>query len=375
LTVECIDRAPAPRLLLSALCSLLSARAAFTLVELLVAMTIFLVLAAVVITGFRQDDGQRLGASARTLQAVIEGARSKAIVENRRIGVRFFVSPSDPRVVTSVAYVGATQYDQGVVGIAYDDTTGLWYVQNSVDGKWPRLNVGGRNLVQVGSRIEIPRGTGKWYSIAATPASAPALFAALPDPPNSLILAGHYYPSTADPAAGYVAVPPVQDYRLELAPALLPNKEPIPFERNIVLDLDASRIPTLWRPATPAGPYIATMEILFDPRGNVTGDVIAEGLVNFYLTTASDVELTRSNFTDHPANGTGTPLAWPVVPARVDPITRAPIVPTLEPVVISLFTQTGQLTVAPPNLADIPPPGDGLADDPFSYARGGMEAK
>jgi hypothetical protein len=344
-------------------------------------MTIFLILATLVINGFRQDDNDRLSSSARTLQAALEGARSKAIAEKRRVGLQLYPSPGDPHVVTSFAYVGSSQYDEGTATLAYSPTLAAWVVFNQTPGEWPFMNLPGtgRTLIRTGARIELPAGTGKWYSIASYPAPS-----SIPNYTNAAVLAGHYTPSTysAGPPQTWQAQPATNvPYRLELAPTLLPNKEPVNLDRGIAIDLDASVVPGTWRPASPvSGPY-GQMQIMFDPRGNLTGDLAAAGLIHLYLTKVGDVELTRLYFTDHPTNGTAMPMPWPIVPSRVDATTGAPIVPTLSPVVITLYTQTGQVTTSPANLIDIVVNAtgaagtDGQADVPYSYARRGMEAK
>ena len=329
-------------------------RAGFTLVEMLVAILIMVILTTIVVAAFRQDDGDRLNASARLVQSYFEGARSRAITDGKVRGIRLIPRADDPFVVDSLVYIGATGHDTGFVNVDFDDSiSNLWRFTNTSSGKWNRLVQ--RNLLGSGSRIEVPAGTGNWYYITAVSG-------------NEVVVSGHYAPSAWDTNLGKYAPQPDPDgdgrainmpYRLELAPAILPNTEPISLERGTVIDRAASRIPSL--------------DIFFDSRGNPTGATSAAGLVHLYVTTLSDVELTRGLFPNHPANGGSQAL--PIVPAS------PPDVPEHEPYLFTLYTQTGQVTVSQVDFTDNldnsngNPGADLQADFPFRYAQRGREAR
>ena len=322
-------------------------RAGFTLVEMLVAILIMVILTTIVVAAFRQDDGDRLNASARLVQSYFEGARSRAITDGKVRGIRLIPRADDPFVVDSLVYIGATGFDTGNVDIVFDSGgTGLWRFRNQTPNEWSRLVQ--RNLLGSGSRIEVPAGTGNWYYVAAVSG-------------NDVFVSGHYAPSVWDSSGGQYVAQPANDvpYRLELAPAILPNTEPISLERGTVIDRAASRIPSL--------------DIFFDSRGNPTGATSAAGLVHLYVTTLSDVELTRGLFPNHPANGGSQAL--PIVPAS------PPDVPEHEPYLFTLYTQTGQVTVSQVDFTDNldnsngNPGADLQADFPFRYAQRGREAR
>ncbi len=363
-----------------------SVRRAFTLVELLVAITILVILTTLVLAAFQRDDGDRLNASARLIQSYLEGARSRAISEGRVIGVRLIPSANDPFVVESIAYVGSAGYATGTLSIAHD---GSHWVISQPAGLWHRLSTPdatsrpeGRDLLRIGSRIEIPAGTGNWYTIGVvedyndngvldTPEEDDQS-SGMPLPPidnnngqldfiildpsgnNELLsLREHYSPSIWT-GGGYAAQPATGiPYRLELAATLLPNTEPVLLQRGTCIDLAASRI--------------STFDILFDPRGNPVGNAATTGLQHLYVTTVSDVELTRGRFVNHPANGTSTPLPVPIVPAV------PPTVPKFEPYIVTLFSQTGQITTARVDFTDSD--SNEIADSPFRYAQRGREAQ
>lgn len=372
-----------------------AARRAFTLVELLVAIAIMVVLTTLVLAAFQRDDGDRLSASARRVQAYLEGARSRAIADKRPTGVRLIRSSTDPFLIDSLAYIGAVEYLEGTVDITY--LGGNWYVTNNVPGEWGRLappsvplapgasgvpwilNPNGRNLLRTGARIELPAGTGNWYTVRFSEdlnlngglESVEDIDGdmALDYHPDVLALNSHYVPSTWN-GTTYIAQPATAvPYRLEMAATNLPNSESVMLERGIVIDLHASQF--------------GSFDIMFDERGVPAGALAAQGLVHLYITTLADVELTRSRFPDHPANFTATAMPTPIVPAD------APSVPRLPPKLVTVYAQTGQIATSDVDLTDVQdyimsgppymgPPAVGAdlwADHPFRFARRGKEAK
>src|SRR5690606_11066850 len=80
-------------------------RPAFTLVELLVAMTIFSILAVMTLSALRSNDSDRISAATGTLRNALEGARSRAIKSRQVRGLRLITDPNDSRIVTSLIYV------------------------------------------------------------------------------------------------------------------------------------------------------------------------------------------------------------------------------------------------------------------------------
>lgn len=341
-------------------------RHAFTLVELLVSITIIVILTALVLAAFSQNDADRLSAAARLVQSHIEGAKSRAISDQKVRGVRLISDDNDPFIANSIVYIGANDFVAGsLIDIRQnigDDTTpndDFWEIENSAGGVWNRLLL--RDLIRIGCRIEIPQGSGMWVTLSDDNF----------DPVNDVVsITGQFHTSswqtdtTITQAGRYVtnyprnaagALDPAIPYRLEVAPSILPNQSPTSFPRGIAIDLAASRIQAGWAPGDP-------VEIMFNATGQPDGYL---GLVNLYVTTLSDIELTRGMFPTHPANG-GT-LAPPIVPAN------PPTTPKEEPVVLTVFGQTGLSTTAPVDLTDSD--GDLMADDPFSHARRGRESQ
>lgn len=171
-------------------------RSAFTLVELLVAVAIFLVLASLAYGAFSSaTTGDPGAAAASSFRAWVEGAKSRAAELGRPVGIRPIITAdaqnafghgtNEFEYVTSVeplegtlAYVdhfvwinGGAQLHQWRVGqlVTQPPATHRNPLTDQADTvEWSRLNgdVGELNLIQPGLRIEIPRDSGDWYTIA-----------------------------------------------------------------------------------------------------------------------------------------------------------------------------------------------------------------
>jgi len=347
----------------------MSRRNGFTLAELLVAITILIILTTIVLAAFQRDDSDRLNAGARLLQAKIEGARSIAVSDNSVRGIRLFPDSKDPRTVRSMAYVGSSGYANGTlidirtnIGDPADSSDDFWEIESSSPGHWGRIHL--RELMQVGSRIEIPEGSGKWYTLsddnfdpAGNTISLSEHFDTSEWVASTMIAQGGAYDVTyrRDSMTGLLSqeIP----YRLELSPSLFPNKEPMELPRGIVIDMDASGLPSSWYAP---GPY---WDITFDASGAPSEPF---GVLSLYVTTVGDLELTRNLDPDHPANGTTTPLPQPFVPGY------PPHVPQHEPYLVVVYGQSGFVTTARANLTDLD--GNLRADNPFSFVVRGRES-
>ena len=143
------------------------------------------------------------------------------------------------------------------------------------------------------------------------------------------------------------------------------DAEPILLPEGVVIDLDGSAVPDNWRP--PAGaaetvPYSNRMDLLFSPRGTVTGPEAAAGLLHFYLTTAADVDDSFVILGRAQVNQGGSPG----IPGDGQFSTDRPIG---DRALVSVFTQTGKVSAFPLNTTDSD--SDGYADDPFSQVTRG----
>lgn len=404
------------------LCKAGTARSAFTLVELLVAITIFAILAAIAIGAYRgvsKDD--RISAGAQQLKGWFEHARSRAIHDKQPRGIRFLPDQNNPRLCTSAVYIGGAGYDEGnLTATPPSERKYLWIWPNPLPGyrgfDWPVgtvLLAGGVpsdgvstgsvpsatndpgyaayasliGLYQSGAisdvtarthslRIEIPRGSGMWHPVRffSEDLNGDQVLQASEDLNGN----GQIDPIIflSKPVANFAQYIGLRlDYRLELGPTVLTDSDNHPLPRGVVIDLDASWIPDTWRPANGA-PYTAFMDVMFSPRGTFTGTLPAsQGILHFCVSTLEDAERFRS-VAWHPAD--------PSAPTGLFPYVLAD--PTTPQRLVSIYLSSGRVSTAnvflnPADDSTPNPQNDraGLSNlsnvEPFSYALRGQEAK
>ena len=129
-----------------------------------------------------------------------------------------------------------------------------------------------------------------------------------------------------------------------------------------VIDLDASRLPSAWRPQASGGSYSSEIDIVFSPRGTITGPLAAAGVLHLYVSTTEDVLQASS------VRGEVLGSANPIVPGEefvVDGETHI----TGSRSLVSIFTQTGRISSHPVNPVDAD--SNGAADDPYYFAERG----
>lgn len=366
----------------------------FTLVELVIVIAILLVLSTLTLAMFgSSSDADRIRSSARQLQSSLLGARDRAIKSRVPRGLQLILQDATAvagsagtRVATSMVYVGSADYwRQGAIQVGRADfnVPSLGFTEMTANDEiaehpeqvivrgsqtdWNLLLSQG--LIQTGSKIEIPAFSGDWYTIntellLTPPAGAPVNVEylvlqmtgcrqepALKTYPVTYI---HAQEPLLPNAAG------VGGYRLALNPTLLPAQEPMRLSSGIVVDLDRSVIPSAWvdtsgafRQYHPFGSSVSPINIMFTPRGWIAdGSIVAAGVIHFYLCSQEDADLKRD-------------------PA--DPKSG-------EKLILSVFPQTGSVATFPVDITDLvnnstlAASPDGLADDPFHYAKVGGTA-
>ncbi|MDB5336698.1 MAG: hypothetical protein JWN70_2317 [Planctomycetaceae bacterium] len=343
---------------------------AFTLVELLIVISLLLILSSLTLAIFNStSEADRIRSSARQLQSALLGARDRAIHAKLPRGLRLLLQdtndPTAPaaHVVTGMVYIGAEDYwTSGQFVFQYPDFSipAIGHVENQAnDGiaelqqfvvlrgtntDWSLLYAQG--LIETGSRIEIPRNSGEWYTVDVSllknpPAGAP--------PGDYLVL----------PRNGYrkqINVPSLT-YRLELKPTVLAGQEPLRLSSGIVVNLDRSAIPASWYTAgVPKRTYFnyatvppspKSLDIMFSPRGwaadSASTPISPFGVIHFYLSSQEDADLDRD-----PADAKSG-----------------------EKLILSFFPRTGNVATFPVDITD---GGTGVAIDPFHYAKLGGTA-
>ncbi|WP_437205395.1 pilus assembly FimT family protein [Planctomicrobium sp. SH664] len=337
-------------------------RDGFTLVELLVVISIFVVLTTVVIGAFRTDNNDRISNAAATFKNALEGARSRAIKAGEVRGLRLLLDANDPRIVTSLAYVGSSEMLEGtlsdiVIMPASPTEPERFKVTDAGTGTWgPLMNSDDTGLIRPGCRMEIPVGSGNWYTTIK-----PVTDILMPD---ELLLGGRYQPSSWNGTQQVAIQRTNVRYHLQLAPVLLPS-DPITLGPMACIDLDSSMVPSDWRPSPYLDPsYRAPLDILFSPQGTLTGVSANAGkLLHFRIAHPSDVMLARSNLS------AGGPIPAGQVPADPEKGQR----------LVSLFPSTGAIVVSEvdPTTASAETAGynNDFASKPFRFAVQGKEAK
>lgn len=381
----------------------------FTLVELLVVITILVIILAITIPAVNFGlETERIRGGAGQVQSFIVGARDRAIYRKKPVGVRLFldnveytdnagnVLQGNRRTVSSMIYVDPAQtWSDGTIKMQRLDgnrngvidgteSNAVVVVAGSGTGWWELKR---RGMLVDGLRIQIPAG-GNWYPIDTR------LIDTSVEPPRwqSLLLQIPYQDPGSSPA-GFVAAftqgDGPSDYVLELPPAIMPM-EPSILPDSVVIDLDGSRIPASWAPSATVNSnaeFSQFMDIVFSPRGTIIGPAASAGVIHLYVCDSNDsvaikelIALSVGN-TNYDLTGFSGFLATEgvsqLIPAEVfeidadsdGSVDEDEQVVIKDRRVVTIFTQTGAISVHPVN-----PEGAVLAADPFLFAETGQEA-
>ena len=411
-------------------------RSGFTLVELMIVITIIVVLLSMtLLTVNFAKDADRAKSAARQIQSFLAGARDRAIYAREPRGVRFFSSPEDPRLVTTMAYIApggtwSSPENSNKVKLERRDINNDGDVVDTIGGVSESLivlvhgeqnpgwwNLKRRGWLTDGLRIRLPKGpTGNWYPIDTS-------LIDITQPPTDdqyLILQIPYPDDSINNANQRVAVDG-STYEIEL-PARLLSQDPSILPEGLVIDLDGSKVPDSWRPvSTGNGAYSGFMDVIFSPRGNIVGEAAGSGLIHLYVCDSEDSRFLKGQFAAirptmalEMESGILTQPFIPMDEIIVDATNPlAPVVPWVgsdnnylvkERRLVSVFTQTGAISIhavnaytssnavgygdlydhfdidadgytipAAPSSSDTPEP-DGLADDPYAFAESGKVA-
>ena len=425
----------------------------FTLVELLVVVALMLILITITVVSIDYGfTSERIRSGARQLQSALEGARDRAIFAKEPRGLRLLVDSTEPRMVTSLIYIGASKsWSRGQIRLERmdfeEDTNGNGILDGGEDtntngrldgngiadgpevlivrgdsgcgwstlkdrgflGVYEDLNFNrqldpgedqnGNGLLDLDApRIKLPADDhGSWYTVLShrlTPTS------------QVLQLVTPYRDPGTTPPTEVIAFQGTgpNTYILELPPRILPDAQPILLPEGVVIDLDASDIPFEWRPTRgedtngdglltggedtngngvlDVGTYSGHMDIMFSPRGVVTGSLAARGLLHLYLGETKDVVKTvdLGVWTSASPPGvrrlpryTDSLASTPLVPGGGSPGVYGPFGPEEgdigQRLLTTIFTQTGKVSTHPINAID--GDGDGFADAPFLFATQG----
>ena len=366
-------------------------RSGFTLVELLVVVGVMLLLIVMTVSAVNfADDSQSVSAGARLVQAFFEGARDRAIQSREPRGIRLMVERDEAngRTCLSMVYVKSQLWQEGTVDMfSVNTNSGVrqTYIQPHHDTDWDALTASGAfpaagpsNLFPWEIRFTRDAGSSysRWYA---------AKEIAIGRLPNKFSYAVNRYikkplqlqlPFQEDSNVGEVAT---WSYQVQLASMVVPSTQSLVLPSNIVIDLDASKVPQAWRPqaATYAAPYSNRMDIFFAPDGSVVGDTAAEGLLHICLAERREMDLLM------PLDGS---TRRPAVQSQQSPIVPSEsfFTPLGEEMglrrIVSVRTSTGEISVAQVDQTDLrnnatgAAGADGIADNPYGLSHLGLEA-
>ncbi|WP_083843083.1 prepilin-type N-terminal cleavage/methylation domain-containing protein [Schlesneria paludicola] len=322
----------------------------FTLVELLVVVSIIVLLTTITVVSinfsFSRD---RVRAAARQVQSFVAGARDRAIHSKEPRGVRFLLSPNDRHVVTAMQYVGAPE--RWLLQCQLTSPSNLKFPSSSTAASLESVS-----LLAVGSQIEIPSGSGTFLTIASR---------------------SHTDSQTvtlSSSSAAYSGAPTNVTCSLILPSSPIPGAEPVELPPGVAIDLDGSRIPQSWRPASTnsTNDYSHRMDVMFNPRGNLIGDAAGFGLNHLLLADIGDIAQWR-NITGrvqavNPSSAQWSPPAVPVNPSS------GPMIVKRDQMIVSINGRTGTVGVY---AVDVTPSASGtnVALHPYQFAETGQVAK
>ncbi len=320
-----------------------SARSAFTLVEILVVISILAILTVITITSINfalSSDLTRAGS--RQVQSYLAGARDRAIYAKEPRGVRFILDPANPTAVTSMIYIAPSpNWEQGIIRLERTDAGAdgtadspeVYFVRG--DGTdWASL--ASRDLIKEGSRIKIPGDdSGTWYVIDVDGSGVSGGTELL------RLTVPYRDPGTSDPDEVIAFTPGSgpSTYLLELPPVILSGEEPTLLPNNTGIDLDRSFLPPSWRPLNgnnvahvstgadgqpgKAGVdddssggsddidellwpgsddyplYSSQLDLMFSPRGSVLGSEAGTGKIHFVIDTLENIQSSWLRTTDY----------------------------------------------------------------------------
>lgn len=376
-----------------------SNRRGFSLVELLVSITIFVILATISLSAFRDSKHDKVASASRQLVASIGGSRSRAAKSLEPRGIRLLRDPTDYTLITGIQYIGMNQITSGTARVQMNAAGNVRLrLPGSATGSWAVLRNEG--LLKPGARIRLPANEfGRWYVISSqgfSPNTDTMFIVGLIDHAQWNERQNWYElepvaPSTAQFQGqnGWSNTAPIP-YLLRLAAQELPETEPILFPPGVVIDLQSSIVPTAWQAfedtnqngvldpnendgLTTAPPDNAdgilddvNFDIPVSPNGTVSGPLTGSGPIMLYLCARDDVDRMRAL----PGYAIGR------IPGDFENYTN-PDHPSSERKILTLIPQTGLLYVSNVNGSDGDTSGAdyGYADNPFSYARAGKEGR
>ena len=375
-------------------------RSGFTLVELMVVVTILLILSTLAFAVFNSGrSSDRMRSAARTAQSAFLGAKDRALHAKDLRGVRLTRDSSNPNLVNGFVFLqplpiqsvgninGANWNDFSIIrpGLSakppYTDATEILantgVTLNGLPNQWLPLiaqdNAGVWPSTSI--QVRIPSGTGNWYQLQKQSTTAPYWFTTDKSGTKSngqpcLLLQVGYPSGNPSPAIAIDPTFPNASCDIQLGNDVLPFHQPITMPSGCVIDLAYSNqtVQLLTNYPTAPNQLAINADIMFSPRGNVTGTVTAFGMLMFAVRDMRDC--TPGLDPNNPMNPT----------KDFDPAN-----PTVQgdTLILAITPQTGLVSTYEADLTDVlintgPNAGtagaDGYADNIFNFAQKGQSA-
>lgn len=388
-------------------------RRAFTLVELLVVITIVLLLATLTFAVFNTGrSSDKVRSAARVAQSAFLGAKDRALHAGNLRGVRLIYDSNDnagaiPALVNSFVYLqpitvdanypGRYVYPSGSIELERIDVnqdsvadgppdTGVIIVRG-FDSSSPTSSStippppqsppnNPVNWAQISSffttpgRIRIPADTGQWYPFFWNTSGPYALGQG-----NEVLQLMAQFSQTGNAYPVVVAWNTGSSFsscEIELIAEPLPFHSPIAFSSGIVIDISNSSTNVQSLSGFSAGSNM-NIDIMFSPRGMISGFLAGVGPLHFAIRDIQDASIPDPN-----------PL-W--TGQRLDPANQLSSTnPSGSPgikgdiLILSIFPQTGLVQTFEADLTDVvnnttnAAGADGHADNLFRFAQAGMSA-
>lgn len=358
-------------------------RSGFTLVELLVVISILLILSTLVLAVFNTGrSSDRMRSAARVAQSAFLGAKDRALHAKDLRGVRLTRDLTDTTLVNGFVYLqpfpmltyptGAVQLERlDLDGNSIADSADIVIVRGFSSPASPPVDWDTKvQFFPSPGRIRIPTGTGQWYTFTWTTTGINALNSG-----NEVLQLTTPFVQTSGsvPFNAVVAYPPTNTLTsscdIQLGNDVLPFHQPISFSSGVVIDLKycSNNVQTL------AGIGVGTpyVDIMFSPRGSVSGPLAGLGPLHFLMRDLKDAANTNVN-------------PWAVgSAASANPDTNQG-----DRMILTVFPQTGLVQIFevdptdnfanPSTTTPITYPGtgspDGIADNLFNFAQQGRAA-
>jgi type II secretory pathway pseudopilin PulG len=366
-------------------------RKAFTLIELLIVLSVIIIVGVITVRAVTSLRGSGVDSGSRVLQATLGKFRARAAQGRASCGV--VATTADMQLVDSFEAVreirqqlSSEDNDRNILFLVelrrldeeppisdFDaDSPAVVLVAAMVSHQWEELERTG--CFGTGStRVRIPSGPdGSWYQLRPVRDGSDQLVESdgdwsvirvqnpLDDTnllPFPLVVAGNTNSGASS-------------LDLEFTTEPVPFSEPISLPAGVVIDLEWSS-----QSVRSLAEQNGAVQLMFSPRGNLVGPAGSLGALHFLLTDRQDAELLDDIDAYNNTTGRRKPDGLPDVPRRrrspIDPRNRYP------KTIVSVIPQSGAVLTSPIDPTDLidnvtgESGPDGLADDLFRFARTG----